>query len=440
MNIFLVEDQREPRAAIMHALESRFEASITEAPTMQEGIEMLEACEDVVDVIICDYHGKSALLVKTLLSINTRTPCLIFVDEMPDFKPANSVELVIRKDLPKSFENAVDSLISKGFLSNDKTLDGDFLRVDADAMIKSAPIKVDVFSQIAPNRYTKLFRKGGEFEADALKKYRKDKGLEYFYVHKSGAPEILLKQDEKLTKLESQEPPPSPEEAREATEAAMDVVHASVTKMGFTPEVQSLAKKSVNLSLKVMGKSPRLTQIISRLKQDDGKYITSHSIMLAEIACGISCQVGWSSAPTFLKLSLAAFLHDLPLLDNKLAHFKTMKEVEAAGYFSAQQIQEFKTHPAMAADYARHFQEIPPDVDAILAQHHEQPDGSGFPRGLFHQQISPLAAVFIIAHDLLDFLTEAGSTAASDKFLTARESKYTQGNFKKILKSMKREA
>ena len=28
-----------------------------------------------------------------------------------------------------------------------------------------------------------------------------------------------------------------------------------------------------------------------------------------------------------------------------------------------------------------------------MLQHHEQPDGSGFPRGLYHHQIAPLACV-----------------------------------------------
>ena len=81
-------------------------------------------------------------------------------------------------------------------------------------------------------------------------------------------------------------------------------------------------------------------------------------------------------------------------------------------------------------------------MDTIVLQHHELPDGSGFPRGLYHHQISPLACVFIVAQDLLDFYL-ANAASAHPKadvfqaFLAERETRYSSGTFKKILDSLK---
>ena len=42
------------------------------------------------------------------------------------------------------------------------------------------------------------------------------------------------------------------------------------------------------------------------------------------------------------------------------------------------------------------------DVSLIIRQHHEWPDGSGFPAHLKENQISALSAVFIICHSFLE--------------------------------------
>ncbi|TNF03085.1 MAG: hypothetical protein EP326_02745, partial [Deltaproteobacteria bacterium] len=43
-------------------------------------------------------------------------------------------------------------------------------------------------------------------------------------------------------------------------------------------------------------------------------------------------------------------------------------------------------------------EEIPPNVDEILLFHHENPEGSGFPKGLNADRIPALCAVFNVAH------------------------------------------
>ncbi|MGZ3708712.1 MAG: HD-GYP domain-containing protein, partial [Bdellovibrionota bacterium] len=181
---------------------------------------------------------------------------------------------------------------------------------------------------------------------------------------------------------------------------------------------------------------PKLSSILEKLRRHEGRYITSHSIMLAEIACAIAHRIGWSSAPVFLKLSLAAFLHDLNLKDDYLASFKTLKQAKEAGDFREEALQLFEIHPVKAADYARKFQGIPPEVDTILLQHHERPDGSGFPLGLQHQAIAPIACAFIVAHDLLHFFLEQIPTnsreAMIQAFLAENSTRYAQGTFREI--------
>ena len=66
-----------------------------------------------------------------------------------------------------------------------------------------------------------------------------------------------------------------------------------------------------------------------------------------------------------------------------------------------------------------------------MLQHHERPDGSGYPRGLNATQISPLGALFIIAEDLVHEALE-GEGVTVDSFFTKKAPLYSRGQFKKI--------
>ena len=90
---------------------------------------------------------------------------------------------------------------------------------------------------------------------------------------------------------------------------------------------------------------------------------------------------------------------------------------------------------AKPSEYAKQFREIPPDVDQIIVEHHERPDGTGFPRGLFHSKVSPLSALFIIAHDILHYL-QINQNVGMKEFIEARAEVYSQGSFKNIFKSI----
>ena len=91
-----------------------------------------------------------------------------------------------------------------------------------------------------------------------------------------------------------------------------------------------------------------------------------------------------------------------------------------------------------AAELARQFQEIPPDVDVIVSQHHEKPDGTGFPRGIGYSYIAPLAMVFMVAHDMAQHFLGHGSQMDRDAFLAEVRDKYTSSQFRKILEAIER--
>jgi HD-GYP domain-containing protein (c-di-GMP phosphodiesterase class II) len=88
------------------------------------------------------------------------------------------------------------------------------------------------------------------------------------------------------------------------------------------------------------------------------------------------------------------------------------------------------THPNDASDLTLLMTEILPDVDTVVAQHHELPDGTGFPRKLSGARISPLSSVFIVAHDLVYEIMHSGDEPVTiQKFIEKKRDKYFYWKF-----------
>jgi HD-GYP domain-containing protein (c-di-GMP phosphodiesterase class II) len=220
--------------------------------------------------------------------------------------------------------------------------------------------------------------------------------------------------------------------------ADLESIQEMGNKLGFTPEVQTITKKSVAKTIEAVRNAPKLSALLLQIRKEKDKYISAHSMLLAYISCALATKMEWSSETTYQKLTLAAFLHDAHLINHELAKIETLSELEKKmNLFSPEEIKAFKEHPIIAAEIARKFHEVPPDVDSIVAQHHERPDGSGFPRGLSHTRIGPLTSVFIVAHDIVSYLFKNDKVdqgnVSFNQFILENQGMYQFGNFKKVL-------
>ena len=88
----------------------------------------------------------------------------------------------------------------------------------------------------------------------------------------------------------------------------------------------------------------------------------------------------------------------------------------------------------------KELKEMPGEVDFLVLEHHERPDGSGFPTGLMAHQIAPLSTVFIVAHDLMDSMIEQGAEFSLRNFLASVEATYQAGTLKQIWKALNQQA
>ena len=415
---------------------------LTYATSIQEGIELIESENRSFDLILFEYKGNSQTMVKALLELGKTAKHIMITLEKTAHQNLKAqhpnFEILTQEEAPTKLSETLGKFFQASDPLSQKNTNREYVKVRAALLLAKSPLIADVYAKLREDHYIKLFQKNDILTQEDILKYQQKTEDQDFYLLREDFKAAIRENARKMEEIANAEPPPSREESVKAVENSLEIVKDLVSRSGFTPEAQSIAKSSVSLTLKFIGSKPRLMNILSDLKKKQGNYITSHSVMLGQIACALAHKMGWNSAATYFKLSLAAFIHDIALPNSELASVDSLTAAKASKKFHETDLQSIRIHPLKAAEYALRFNEIPPDVDQIVNQHHERPDGTGFPRGLSAKQISPLAALFIIAHEMIDYSLQFPDLPMNTYF-EKNAATHSAGAFKKIFQAFKGE-
>lgn len=436
MKILLLLNDTELSSILTFSLESKYAAEVVQVPSVDEGIELLKSGEPL-DIVLCDYPGSSDRVVSTLLAADLKIPCLIYKKgkghKISTFNGTGLTETADKDSLVENLFQAVNQIIEKSEIETDLE-HTEFGRIKTPLLLRVSPLQADIYIRLSESKYLKLFQKGDSFAKEDFEKYVLKKKIDYLYLKRGDAPVLLNRLTETLAFI-TDNAETIPVEAREQVVVQTHEVFTDlIQRLGVTEEVQKLVKANTELAIKTMVSNRELSQIFAKLQKDKSKYISAHSMMLAHLACALAAKLHWNSSITFHKLTLAAFMHDTTLNNHELAAISSLKELQAKkDRFTPEEVRSYPNHPLDAAELVRKFNEIPADVDTIVAQHHELPDASGFPRKIGNTYISPLSAILIVAHEIIDLIYKTGSDKIPKDAMDVLSKKYNVGNFKKVM-------
>lgn len=131
----------------------------------------------------------------------------------------------------------------------------------------------------------------------------------------------------------------------------------------------------------------------------NSEYTFFHSVNVAVISLIMGIAKGYSQKNLF-ELGLGALLHDI----GKLSIDRTI--VEKPGQLDDEEFKKIKEHPEKGFSFLRESFEygVPVRSRAVVLQHHEKYDGTGYPRGLKKDEIHPFARLVAVA-DVYDAMT-----------------------------------
>ncbi len=434
MQILVLHSTADTLEMVGFSIESQLGLIAHRASNVQAAIDVLLE-DNLVSLIVTQQGPDADKLFKYLLSANSKIPVVI-VGASGEFEVFPDIQVVAHL-AEADLAERLPEVVKKYFKDKKPPANADeYCRIATELLVRVVPLRGDIYIRLSDVKYIKMFKSGSTFTREDMEKYLQRKQVKYLYIRTEDSAEFVTKFKSDMSSMVANAKVGDIEILDTVTEVQA-LVQGLADRIGFTADVQDLARQNVQLTVKAIGASPKLTNAFSSSQLKSKNFISSHSVMLANVSCSIASMMVWPSNTTFQKLVLAALFHDFAFNDPMLAKISTKQELESLrnkqpSNLSDEQYAAVKTHPQKASDVVRGLSEVPGDVDFVVLQHHERPDGSGFPKGLRSTQIPPLSAVFIVSHDLLNAMIKEGESFNMKSFVQQNENLYKTGSFRKV--------
>ena len=291
------------------------------------------------------------------------------------------------------------------------------------------------YIQISDKKYMRVITEDEVYNHSTIHRYVK-KGIRYLYFEKkdyllflskamNDISEVLLKENIHLELI-----------LKSQIQAIM-IIHEYINTVGANDEVSDFIKLLISTTLEQFKKAGSLGKIIKAFPYNN-RDIAEKSILTSYVCIALLNELEWNAELTKQKLGLASIFYDALLEDDSLDVCDSLDSLKVKEEFSEEQIEEYRNHPersAQAVSFLSGFSE----VGFIILQHHEQPNGLGFPRGSNSHQLTHLVCLFIIANNFVSQLMIFGNNSKTlalvlEKLLI----RYNHGHFKKVIVMLKR--
>jgi HD-GYP domain-containing protein (c-di-GMP phosphodiesterase class II) len=337
-----------------------------------------------------------------------------------------SVTAVIEKPLSSSsFTYLVKSISSTSVITPS------YVPVPLSVLLRLGIGLFDLYLKLSEANFVKLIHKGEPFfESDAEKLI--SKGVGELYVRSEDSKKFIQY-------LESQlhEDALNGNQDVSLTLENLEAFERIGKRMGWDADVLVAAERSIHHALKILSRYGNVVNVIKKRMSEKGEPYSKHISLQTYLLCAFGSTLGWIGEAGQVKLALAALLHDITVDEEIYKNLSNWNHRAANPLDKSEETLRYRMHPFEASKIARSLDSISPDVEQIILQHHEQKDGSGFPRALDASRISPLSALFIIVEDFVEFIGDGENleTSITDFFMWGSAS-YDLGHFAKIFKAL----
>jgi putative nucleotidyltransferase with HDIG domain len=138
-------------------------------------------------------------------------------------------------------------------------------------------------------------------------------------------------------------------------------------------------------------------EIFKALSED--LQLLKHSYLVTIFSLSLAKKLNFSNDRNLMGIGLGALFHDI-------GQTRLNAELFKKNYLSPKEWDELKDHPQLGLRIIDHSKGIPPDVRSIILQHHEQPNGRGYPNRLSGNKIFPPAKIVSIADSFCSLVSK----------------------------------
>lgn len=447
LKVLIAEDEELLRDLYEIILEGEFECKFIKVAGGEDAIEELKQHSDI-DLIISDFsmpHGNGGRLY-TYNKLNQNIPFILIsagelgdYTDFVDFKKNNKLNAFFTKpfleiQLTAHIRQVLESIneaVPHSNLPDANLVDSEFVKILLTNYAKYTTSSDDVYLKLADKKYTKIVSSNDADVPDAhqISHYLK-KGIEFVYVKESCFNRLLK---ELYSSIQSQ---------MQIEKKAMTLFEIQGTKfqvsleglvsIGISDADIASANEVIDQTISSFLNNKESKKCFLKYCEGDG-FLAGHSLLIVYIAGKISSSLEsqFNFQVTMKKISTASFFHDFSLLETA----DPFMEMKLSEITDGVLLNKIRNHPIESAKYLPKCEELFEETKKIILEHHELPDGSGYPNNLKASQISIYACLFIISEQIVFCLIRNNFCKDRLKdFLINSEAMYSQGNFSKVYK------
>lgn len=260
------------------------------------------------------------------------------------------------------------------------------------------PLAFNIYIKRTEADYSKLFNENDKIDWERLKSYE-SKGVEFLFIlaEDYGKYAVYL---EALTDqlLETTNKFSLDETVVFLKEMVNYSMFEIMVKINIDERVVTNAAKIVTGLIDNLKVEPKQMTRLVRLMASH-PYIFKHSITVSIFSVLLAKASGMESSYNLNLIGLGAFLHDVGL--SQLTFDPDDQEV-----LTPEQRREMWRHPELGKRQLDHLKGMRSEILDIVLQHHEQPNGGGYPNGLRGAEIYGPAKIVAIADSFSSLISK----------------------------------
>lgn len=436
MNILFVDDNAEIRDLLIFSLLSHTDFQYKEAANGRDAMDLLS--QEKFDLVISDLNmpnGSGADVYRHLKTIK-HSARLAVVGNEPIEKAgeiaADPDVFYIRK--PFKFENlqkVIDQVIAENVSQSPK----DYIPVTINFLRRIGHLVPPLFIRLNDFKFVRILNSNHTFTQEDFDKYTQ-RGVSELYVETVMANSLIEAFAKKAFSNDAWQEAGT--QNHDHIHINADLVRAIVAQMNWPDEKIHHVLDSAKRALHIIRSQPTLAKVFQQFQKIEKWGLSDHAALILTMAAGLSDSLGHGDTETMQKLTYSALLHDMTLSDQQYDNkAKLIERAKKSENHQFKDVKDVLDHPALASQICKTIQVCPPDVDQIIFDHHERPDGKGFPMGKRAEEIPFLSALMIFCEDFTETFIDCAGHVDVAGFARARAQIYGQGHFKLILEAFK---
>jgi HD-GYP domain-containing protein (c-di-GMP phosphodiesterase class II) len=429
---------------IGHYFESLMSSLLDNSCEITSDVSYIKSLSKDVALVIVDIKNKEAHnILEHYTGLSKAKPLFIIGDKdslwqaKKRYKTNALLEYISYDSSIDNIENILAKMLRVSARAN-KTQS--YCKVNLSFFYSAHEIFCDVYLKLKDQKHVKVFNRYDKLNHEDLNKY-KNKNINYLYVKERDFQYITKQLVKQLRKVDQTGTELTQTGGHKITALLsiqlQETVAESLNSIGINEDAIEMALSAMTSTLNLVESSPQIYEMLQTSLKGQN-YISEHSFLLSYLSCAVCKEIGMPAQHNMQSLTLAAFFHDITLSNDDMAKVQIEREREFK-QLGIEEQQEILDHGDHAIDLMKQIEGIPKESLIIVAQHHEQYDGSGFPRGIDFRKISPLSAIFNVCHELCLYIYESGSDEQHiGELINFMEKRYDKGSYKSAIDCLKK--